>query len=132
MGKIQLSQNSIKSSIHNAIQYTLLISVMYIIYKFANPDSPSGTEFITYIIPMVLTNIIFVVFPLLLVFFYFKDGNAIDTLKENILHKNGSQTSEIQTRETLREYHSMLKEGIITQEEFESIKKKHLKSLHKD
>jgi hypothetical protein len=32
----------------------------------------------------------------------------------------------------LREYHGMLKEGIITQEEFDSIKKKYLKEFHKN
>lgn len=131
IGKIHLSQNNIKSPVHNALQYTLIISIIYIIYQFASPASPSGAEFISYIVPMVLTNIVFIIFPFLLVIFYFKDKNTIDTFKKNMF-KEGYEESELHSRETLREYHTMLKEGIITQEEYDTIKKKHLKSLHKD
>lgn len=49
IGEIQVSQIRLKSPIQNAVQYTLLISLIYIIYKFANPSSPSGTAFITYV-----------------------------------------------------------------------------------
>jgi len=48
------------------------------------------------------------------------------------MFKEDSDDSELHSRETLREYHTMLKEGINTQEEYRNIKKKHLKNLHKD
>lgn len=131
MGKYQVSQFKLKSPIQNAVQYTLLISLIYIIYKFANPSSPSGTAFISYIIPMVLTDVIFIAFPLLFVIFYFKDGSNMGQLKDSILKKDDPQIEEMNNRETLREYHKMLKEGIITQDEYNDIKKKYLKDLHK-
>ena len=121
-----------KTPIQHAIQYTLLISVLYVIFKFFDINSPTGSQFISYIIPMLFTDVIIIVFPLLFVFFYFKDGTAINEIKENILDKNNCQTNEVDTREILREYHTMLKEGIITQEEFDTIKKKYLKELNKN
>jgi len=119
-----------KTPIQHAIQYTLFISILYIVFKFFDINSPTGNQFISYIIPMLFTDIILIVFPLLFVFFYFKDGSAIKEIKENILDKNNSQTNNIGSPEVLREYHAMLKEGIITQEEFDIIKKKYLKELN--
>lgn len=124
-------KNKIKSPMNNALKYTLLIGFIYIIYQFLHPDSPKGNEFISYIVPKVFAYIVFLTFPFLLVIFYFKDKNTIDTYK-TYMSKKEDEESELHSRETLREYHTMLKEGIITQEEYDNIKKKHLKSLHKD
>ena len=109
----------------------LFISILYTIFKFFDINSPKGTEFFSYIIPILFTDIILIVFPLLFVLFYFKDGNAINDIKENILERNSCQTKEADTPEVLRDYHNMLKEGILTQEEFDTIKKKYLKELNK-
>jgi len=121
-----------KSPLQNAFQYTLIISVLYVVYKLIDINSPKGAEFISYIIPTLLTNIVIVVFPLLFLFFYLKDGKALSEIKHNILDKSDPQITELNNQEMLREYHSMLKEGIITQDEYDSIKKKYLKGLHKD
>lgn len=126
-----MSKHTTKSAVHSAIQYTLLISALYIVYQYVSPASPSGKEFIPFIVPMVLTNIVFIIFPLLLVIFYFKDRDTLENFKPHMFKKD-SEDSELHSRETLREYHAMLKEGIITQEEYDNIKKKHLKNLHKD
>ena len=112
-----------------AFQYTLFLSVLYIIYKFFDINSPSGSEFISYILPMLMTNVILVVFPILFIFFYFKDGSAIGEMKETFLNKNNTQIMEFNNQDILREYHSMLKEGVITQEEYDNIKKKYLKDI---
>ena len=125
-----MNQNKLKSPIQNAFQYILLISIIYVIYKFTNPSSPSGTGFINYILPLLFTDIIIIFFPLLIIFFYFKDGNTIDKFKDTMLNKDDPQVSEMNNRETIREYHTMLKEDIITQEEFDTIKKKYLKDIH--
>ena len=116
--------SQVTTSFQRAFQYTILLSVLYIIVKFLDIDAPKGSEFLSYIVPMVLTNVVIIAFPVLFVIFYFKDGNTL----ENILDKHDP---EIKNQEMLREYHGMLKEGIITQEEFDSIKKKYLKELHK-
>ncbi|MEA2048397.1 MAG: SHOCT domain-containing protein [Campylobacterota bacterium] len=118
---------SIKTSLQHAVQYTVYISLLYIIYKFFDNNSPQGVEFISYIIPMLLSGVVVIVFPLLFAFFYFKGGNT-----DTIFKKDDPQTREINNQEMLRQYHSMLKEGIITQEEFDSIKKRYLKDLKKD
>jgi len=118
----------IKTSFHRAFQYTVLLSVLYTLFKVITFNAPLGSEFFSYIVPLVLTNIVLLAFPLLFVFFYFRDGDTLDTIKENILDK---ANPKIKNQEILREYHSMLKEGIITQDEFDSIKKKYLKELHK-
>ncbi|HFQ60792.1 MAG TPA: SHOCT domain-containing protein [Epsilonproteobacteria bacterium] len=120
--------SQVTTSFQRAFQYTLFLSVLYILFKFFSIDAPKGSAFVSYIVPMVLTNVVLIALPVLFVIFYFKDGNALDNIKENILDKHDP---EIKNQEMLREYHSMLKEGIITQEEFDSIKKKYLKELHK-
>jgi len=121
--------NQIKISMQHAFQYTIFFSIFYILFKFFAIGSPKGNEFISYIIPMVLTNVVLIAFPILFVIFYFKEGNTLEGIKENIL---GKSDPEIKNQEMLREYHGMLKEGIITQEEFDSIKKKYLKEFHKN
>jgi Na+/H+ antiporter NhaD/arsenite permease-like protein len=120
--------SQVTTSFQRAFQYTLFLSVLYIIFKFFGVDAPKGSEFLSYIVPMVLTNVIIIAFPVLFVIFYFKNGNTLENIKDNILEKHDP---EIKNQEMLREYHGMLKEGIITQEEFDSIKKKYLKELHK-
>ena len=95
------------------------------IVKFFGVDAPKGTEFISYIIPMVLFNVAIIAFPVLFVIFYLKDGNTFENIKDNIVD---THDPEIKNQEMLREYHGM---GIITQVEFDSIKKKYLKELHK-
>ena len=129
---MNINRGFTKTPIQHAIQYTLFISVLYIVFKFFDMNSPSGSQFISYIIPSLFTEVILIVFPLLFVFFYFKDGSAINEIKENILDRNNGQTNGIDSPEVLREYHAMLKEGIITQEEFDIIKKKYLKELNKN
>ncbi|PTB83826.1 hypothetical protein C9926_00835, partial [Sulfurovum lithotrophicum] len=99
------------------------------IYKFFDLNAPKGSEFVSYIIPMLMTNVVLVVFPILFIFFYFKDGSAIDEMKETFSKKNDKQITEFNNQDMLREYHSMLKEGVITQEEYDNIKKKYLKEL---
>ena len=98
------------------------------IVKFFGVDAPKGTEFISCIIPMVLFNVAIIAFPVLFVIFYLKDSNTFKNIKDNMLNIHDP---EIKNQEMLREYHGMLKEGIITQDEFDSIKKKYLKELHK-
>lgn len=110
----------------HAFQSTLILSILYAIFKFFDIDFPSGTAFISYIIPKLLTDVVLIVFPLLFIFFYFKDG---DTVKD-IINKNSCQSNDIDIQTVLREYHSMLKEGIITQDEFDAIKKKNLKKIN--
>jgi hypothetical protein len=122
----------IKSPIQNAIQYTFFLSILYAIYKFFDINSPKGSEFISYIVPLVLTNIVLVAFPILFIYFFFRDGVAIDEIKETFVKKKDTQVSEFNNQEILREYHGMLKDGIITQEEYDSIKKKYLKDVHKN
>ena len=117
--------SQVSTSFQRAFQYTLFLSALYMLFKFFDIDAPKGSAFISYIIPMVLTNVVLIAFPVLFVIFYFKNTNTL----ENILDK---QDPEIKNQEMLREYHGMLKEGIITQEEFDSIKKKYLKELHQD
>lgn len=117
-----------KTAIQHSFQYTLLISIMYAIIKFFDINSPAGTEFISYILPILFADIILIVFPFLFVFFYFKDGKAISDIKEHIFN----QSKEIDAPDVLREYHNMFKEGILTQDEFDRIKKKYLKELNKD
>jgi len=129
---LRSNNNFIRTPIQHAIQYTIVISVLYIIYKFFDMNTPKGSEFIAYIVPLLFTNIILVVFPVLFVFFYFRDGSAISELKENIFDKNDPQIKEINNQEMLRGYHNMLKDGVITQEEYENIKKKYLKDVHKE
>lgn len=121
-----------KTPLQHAFQYTLLLSVLYAVIKFFDMDSPKGIEFISYILPMLFTEIILVVFPFLLVFFYFSDGAAMNQIKDNIFNGTNCKSEIIDTPEVLREYHNMLKEGILTQDEFEKIKKKYLKELNKD
>ena len=104
----------------------------YTIYKFVDINAPKGTEFISYIIPILLTNVIIVVFPLLFIVFYFKDGNKISEIKDSILNKPDPQMTELNNQDMLRKYHGMLKEGIITQDEYDTIKKKYLKGLDKE
>ena len=128
----RLSHNKLTTPIQNAFQYTLFLSIIYIIYKFVQSASPFSMDFFSYILPLVFTNVIIICFPILAIFFYLRDGNTVDTIKENLFNQNDSDITEINNREPLREYHSMLKEGIITQEEFDSIKKKYLKDLHQD
>jgi len=118
-----------KSPFQAAFQYTLFLSILYVIYKFFDINSPKGSEFISYIIPMLVTNVLVVVFPILFIFFYFKDGMTIDEVKETFSNKNNTQLNELNNQDMLREYHGMLKDGIITQEEYENIKKKYLKDI---
>ena len=115
-------------SFQRAIQYTVFLSFLYIIFKFIDIDAPKGSEFLSYIIPMVFTNVVMIAFPILFTIFYLNDGNTLNIIKDNIFDKHNP---EIKNQEMLREYHTMLKEGIITQEEFDSIKKKYLKELYK-
>jgi len=112
-----------------AFQYTLFLSILYTIYEFFDINAPNGSEFISYIIPMLMTNVVLVIFPILFVFFYFKDGSAINEMKETFSNKNNTQIMELNNQDMLREYHGMLKEGIITQEEYDNIKKKYLKNI---
>jgi len=112
--------SQITTSFQRAFQYTIMLSVLYIVVKFLDIDAPKGSEFLSYIVPMVLTNVVIIAFPVLFVIFYFKDGNTLENIKDNILDKHDP---EIKNQEMLREYHGMLKEGIITQEEFDNIKK---------
>jgi hypothetical protein len=120
------------TAIEHAFQYTLLISILYAIIKFFDINSPHGTEFISYILPILFADIILIVFPFLFVFFYFKDGKAISDVKEHIFNGINYQSKEIDAPEVLREYHNMLKEGVLTQDEFDRIKKKYLRELNKD
>lgn len=113
----------------HAVQYTVYISILYIVFKFFDQNSPTGKDFIFYIIPVLFSNIILIVFPLLFVFFYFKDGNAIQDIKNNLSNEHHCEMDTRETREELREYHAMMKEGIITKEEFDSIKKKYFNKL---
>ncbi|MEN8194876.1 MAG: hypothetical protein ABFS12_18790 [Bacteroidota bacterium] len=122
----------LKTSIQHAFEYTLFISILYATFKFFDTNSPDGKEFLSYIIPALFTDIILIVFPFMFVFFYFKDGDAITDIKENILNNSSCQVKEIEIRERLREYHNMMKEGILTQDEFDNIKKQYLKELDKD
>ena len=115
-----------KTPMQHTIQYTIVISVIYVIFKFFDTNSPDGKEFIYYILPALFSNVVLLVFPMLFVFFYFKDGKAV----QDIFNKNNCDMNEVVTREELREYHSMMKEGIITQDEFDIIKKKALKKLN--
>ena len=134
IGKIHLNQNNIKTPLHHALNYTVIISIIYIIYKFTSPSSPTGSAFISYIIPMVLTDVIIIAFPVLLVIFYLKDGGVegATTWKNTMFQKDHAETKAMKDREILREYHGMYKEGIITEEEFNTIKKKFLNDIHKD
>ena len=122
----------IRSPIQHAFQYTVVIGILYVIFKYFDTVVPHGKAFILYVIPMLFTDIVLVIFPLLFIFFYFKDVYAIDEIKENLFKNNNCGAHEEDTREVLRDYHSMLKEGIITQEEFDTLKKKYLKKLNKD
>ncbi len=121
--------NPKKTPVQHAVQYTVLIAILYISLKFFDITTPKGISFISYILPLLFTNIILVVFPVLLVFFYFKDGNAIDDIKNKILDDDTCSLDKNVTREELREYHGMMKEGIITEEEFNTIKKKYFEKL---
>ena len=121
----------IKTPIQHAVQYTLTISILYIIYKYFDQDSPKGAEFISYIVPLLFTNIILIVLPVLFVFFYFRDGSAMSELRENLFDKDDPQMKEVNNQEMLRGYHNMLKDGVITQEEYDNIKKKYLKDVYK-
>ena len=126
------NNNFSKTPIQRAIQYTLVISFLYAIFKFFDIDSPTGNEFISYIIPKVLIDVVLIIFPLLLAFFYLTTSNIIDEVKNNMLNnKNSCNSSDADTLLVLREYHAMLKEGIITQEEFDTIKRKQLRELNK-
>ena len=118
-----------KTPMQTALQYTLFLSTLYIIYKFFDINAPKGSEFISYIIPMLMTNVILVIFPILFIFFYFKDGSAINEMKETFTNKNDTQINELNNQDMLRKYHEMLKEGVITQEEYDNIKKKYLKDI---
>ncbi|HFD13883.1 MAG TPA: SHOCT domain-containing protein [Epsilonproteobacteria bacterium] len=115
-----------------AFQYTLFLSFFYVLYKFFDINSPKGSEFISYIIPTVMTNVVLIVFPILFVFFYFKDSSTIEDMKETFSNKNNTQINELNNQDMLREYHGMLKDGVITQEEYDNIKKKYLKDVHKN
>ena len=121
-----------KTPMEHAFQFTLIIGLLYTISEYFDTDSPKGNAFISYIIPALFSDIILVIFPLLFIFFYFKDGEAVKDIRKNIFNNNNCEIDEKDTREVLREYHSMLKEGIITQEEFDLIKKKYLQKLNKD
>ncbi len=120
-----------KTPMQHAFQITVIIGILYTISKYFDIASPKGNAFISYIIPALFGDVVLVVFPLLFIFFYFKDGEAIKDIKKNMFNNN-CEVDERDTREVLREYHGMLKEGIITQEEFELIKKKYLKKINKD
>jgi len=121
-----------KTPMQMAFQYTLFLSFFYVLYKFFDINAPKGSEFISYIIPTVMTNVILIVFPILFVFFYFKDSSTIEDMKETFSNKNNTQINELNNQDMLREYHGMLKDGVITQEEYDNIKKKYLKDVHKN
>ncbi len=121
----------VKTPMQHAFQYTLVISIIYAIFKFFDIDSPDGTQFISYIIPKLFVDVILIIFPILSVFFYFVEGNGIKEIKEKIFDKDYCQPQDEDTLVMLREYHNMLKEGIITQDEFDIIKKKYLDKLNK-
>ena len=123
--------NYSKTPIQHAIQYTILISIFYIAFKYFDMNSPDGKEFMSYIFITLFTDVILIIFPLLFVFFYFKDGNAIKEIKSGMLNGSNDKINDSDTLVILREYHALLKEGIITQEEFDNIKRKHLKELNK-
>ena len=124
--------NFSRTPMQHAFQVTVIIGILYTISQYFDIASPKGNAFISYIIPALLGNIVLVVFPLSFIFFYFKDGEAIKDIKKNMLSNNNCEVDERDTREVLREYHGMLKEEIITQEEFDLIKKKYLQKLNKD
>ncbi len=117
--------------ISDAFNYTIMISLFYMAYKYSQMDTPTGTDFIPYIIPLILTEIVLVAFPLLLIFFYFKNGEMVNNIKDNIFEKNNPDIKEMNNQEKLRQYHVMLKEGIITQDEYDTIKKRFLKEIGK-
>jgi hypothetical protein len=94
-------------------------------------NSPDGKEFISYIMVTLFSDIVLIIFPLLFIFFYFKDGSAVKEIKSELFNNSCSQTKEAEVLSTLREYHALMKEGVITQEEFENIKRKHLKEINK-
>ena len=121
-----------RTPLQNAFQYTLFLSVLYIVYKLFDINAPSGNDFISYIAVLLVTNVFIVVFPILFIFFYFKDGTALNEVKETFSKKDNTQLNELNNQDMLREYHGMLKEGVITQDEYDNIKKKYLKDLHKD
>jgi len=127
---MNVTNNFPKTPMQHTIQYTIIISILYIIFKFFDINSPEGKDFIRYIFPALFSNVVLLVFPILFVFFYFKDGKAVQDINKNIFNENNCDMDEVGTRELLREYHSMMKEGIITQEEFDIIKKKALKKLN--
>ncbi len=120
-----------KTPIQHAIQYTIYISLIYIAFKYFDMNSPDGKKFISYISVTLFSDIVLIAFPLLFIFFYFKDGNAVKEIKNELFNGSCFQTKELETLSALREYHALLKEGIITQEEFDNIKSKQLKELNK-
>jgi len=115
-----------KSPAQLAVQYTFIITIFYALSKYFDLASPKGTAFISYIIPILLSDILLIVFPLLFVFFYLKETNSVQDIQKNIFKNNNECDLDAKdTREILRDYHNMLKEGIITQEEFDTIKKRY-------
>ncbi len=62
-----------------------------------------------------------------------KDEKHLANLPEEhvdyVVPQNISDEKEIRKQKLLREYHVMLQEGILTQEEFNTIKKRHLKEM---
>jgi hypothetical protein len=121
-----------KTPMQHAFQYTIVIGILYTISKYFDIASPKGGAFISYIIPSLFSDIVLIVFPLLFIFFYFKDGEAVKDIGKNIFNNHNCKIDEMDIRETLREYHTMLKEGVITQEEFDIIKKRYLKKIDQD
>jgi len=124
-----MEPNNTISPFSNALKYTLFISVLYSVYLFLDVDAPQGTEFFSYIMAKILTDIIVFVFPVLLLFFYFRDDGIAENAIDNLLNKNNPDIKEMNKQGLLREYHTMLQEGILTQEEFDTIKKRHLKDI---
>jgi len=128
--KMGHSVTSPKNPMQRTIELTIFISVLYIIFKYFDQSSPKGNAFLSYIIPTLFSDVVLIVFPLLFVFFYFKDGNVIKDIKNSMSNEPDCNMDDRDAREILRDYHAMMKEGIITQEEFDLIKKKYIKKLN--
>ena len=119
-----------KTPVQHAVQYTIYISLIYIAFKYFEMNFPDGRTFISYIVVTLFSDIVVIVFPLLLIFFYFIDGNTVKEIKSELFNNSCSE-KEAEVLSTLRQYHALMKEGVITQEEFENIKRKHLKDINK-
>jgi len=123
------SQAEEKIILHKAIKYAVNIGIVYAIVKnYSLLGIPIHTLFMMILLDTTIVTSI--AFPVLWIFFHFKNSDTAKDAKKNVTTAVCSRVCPESTdavSDQMAKYHDMLEKGIITQKEFDRFKKSLMK-----